>query len=49
MIDNAYRTGNLPPTSSENQPPDEPLSVDNHEILLHVSSATRRSPELAAE
>ncbi len=39
MIHNAYRTGNLSPTSSEIQPPDEPLLVDTLEIVSHVSVA----------
>ncbi len=39
MIHNGYCTRNLSPTSSENQPPDEPLLVDTHEIFLHVSAA----------
>jgi endonuclease/exonuclease/phosphatase family metal-dependent hydrolase len=39
MIHNVCRTGNLSPTSSENQLPDESLLVDTHEISLHVSAA----------
>jgi hypothetical protein len=39
MIHNLYRTRNLPHTSSENQPHDEPLSDDTHEIFSHVSAA----------
>ncbi len=39
MIHNVYRTRNFSPTSSENQPPDEPLLVDAHEIFSHVSTA----------
>jgi hypothetical protein len=39
MIHNVYRTRNLPPTSSENQPPDEPLALDIHEIFSFVSAA----------
>ncbi len=39
MIHNVYRTGNLSPTSSDNQPRDEPLLVDTHEIFSHVSAA----------
>jgi hypothetical protein len=39
MIHNVYRTRNLPPTSSENQPPDEPLPLDTHEIFSFVSAA----------
>ncbi len=38
-IHNVYRTGNLSPTSSENQPRDEPLLVDTHETFSHVSAA----------
>jgi endonuclease/exonuclease/phosphatase family metal-dependent hydrolase len=39
MIHNVYRTRNLPSTSSENQPPDEPLPLDTHEIFSFVSAA----------
>jgi hypothetical protein len=39
VIHNVYRTGNLPPTSSENQPRNEPLSLDTHEIFSFVSAA----------
>jgi hypothetical protein len=39
MIHNVYQTRNLPYTSSETQPQDELLSVDTHEIFLHVSTA----------
>jgi hypothetical protein len=39
MIQKVYRTGNNSYTSSENQLPYEPLSVDTHEILLHVPTA----------
>jgi hypothetical protein len=39
MIHNVYHTGNLSPTSSENQPLDQPLFVDTHETFLHVSAA----------
>ncbi len=39
MIHNVYRTGNLSPTLLEHQHPDEPLSVDTHEIFSHVSIA----------
>jgi hypothetical protein len=39
MIHNVYRTRNISPSSSENQPLDEPLSVITHEIFLHVSAA----------
>jgi hypothetical protein len=38
MVHNVCRTGSLFPTSSENQPPDEPLSVVTHEIFLHASA-----------
>jgi endonuclease/exonuclease/phosphatase family metal-dependent hydrolase len=39
MIHNVYRMQNLPPTSSENQAPDEPLPLDTHEIFSFVSAA----------
>jgi hypothetical protein len=39
VIHNVYSTGNLSPTSSESEHPDEPPSVDTHKILLHVSTA----------
>jgi hypothetical protein len=39
MIYNVNHTGNLSPTSSENQLTDEPLLVHTHEIFLHVSAA----------
>jgi hypothetical protein len=39
MIHNVDRTQHLPPTSSENQPRDEPLSLDTHEIFSFVSVA----------
>jgi hypothetical protein len=39
MIHNVYLTRKFSPTSSENQPPDEPLLVDTHEIFSHVSTA----------
>jgi hypothetical protein len=38
-IHDVYRTQNLPLTSSENQPPDEPLPLDTHEIFSFVSAA----------
>ncbi len=38
MIRNVYRTRNLPPTSSKNQPPDEPLPLDTHEIFSFLSA-----------
>ncbi len=39
MIHTVYHTRNLSPTSSENQPLDEPLLVDTYEIFSHVSTA----------
>ncbi len=39
MIHNVYRTRNFSPTSSENQPLDEPLSPDTHKIFSFVSAA----------
>jgi hypothetical protein len=38
MINNVYRMQNFSPTSSENQPLDELLSHDTHEILSFVSA-----------
>jgi hypothetical protein len=39
MIHNVYRTGNLPPTSSELQPTDELLPLDTHEIFSFVHAS----------
>jgi hypothetical protein len=39
IIHDVYRTQNLPLTSSGNQPPIEPLSLDTHEIFSFVSAA----------
>jgi hypothetical protein len=36
---NVYRMHNLPPTFSKNLPPDEPLSLDTHEIFSYTSAA----------
>jgi hypothetical protein len=38
-IHNVYGTRNLFPSSSENQPPIEPLSLDTHDIFPYVSTA----------
>jgi hypothetical protein len=38
-IHNVCRMRNLPSTSSENPPPDEPLPLDTHEIFSFVSAA----------
>ncbi len=39
MIHNLYLTGNLSLSSSEIQPPDDPLSVETHKIFSHFSAA----------
>ncbi len=39
VVHNVYRMRNVPPTSSENMPPDEPLPLDIHEIFSFVSVA----------
>ncbi len=39
LIHNVYRSGNHSPTSSENLPLDELLSVDTYEVFSHVSAA----------
>ncbi len=39
MIHNVYRIKNLPLAFSENQPRNEPLSLDTHEIYSFVSAA----------
>ncbi len=39
MIYNVYTMRNLLSTSSENQPPDEPLSLDTHEPFSIASAA----------
>jgi hypothetical protein len=40
MIHNVYCTRYFSPTSSEHQPHAEPLSVDTHEIFMHIAASS---------